>query len=99
MAKDDVIEMEGKVLEVLPGYVFKVELANNHVITAHVSAIATDFSYISVSFRKISRQNHIIDQIRPICSRSGKLITPFILRMTIMALNPDKLHLMRLLRL
>jgi translation initiation factor IF-1 len=39
MAKNDVIEMEGKVLEVLPGYVFKVELANKnkHVITAHVS--------------------------------------------------------------
>ena len=32
MAKDDVIEMEGKVLEVLP-----VELANKHIITAHVS--------------------------------------------------------------
>ena len=31
MAKDDVIEMEGKVLEVLPGYVFKVELANKHL--------------------------------------------------------------------
>ena len=37
MAKDDVIEMEGKVLEVLPGYKFKVELANKHVITAQVS--------------------------------------------------------------
>lgn len=37
MAKDDVIEMEGKVLEVLPGYKFKVELANKHVIDANVS--------------------------------------------------------------
>ncbi len=37
MAKDDVIEMEGKVLEVLPGYKFKVELANKHVIEANVS--------------------------------------------------------------
>ena len=37
MAKDDVIEMEGKVLEVLPGYVFRVQLANKHEITAHVS--------------------------------------------------------------
>ena len=37
MAKNNVIEMEGKVLEVLPGFVFKVELANKHVITAHVS--------------------------------------------------------------
>ena len=37
MAKDDVIELEGKVLEVLPGYKFKVELANKHVIDANVS--------------------------------------------------------------
>ena len=37
MAKNNVIEMEGKVLEVLPGYKFKVELANKHVITAQVS--------------------------------------------------------------
>ena len=36
MAKDDVIEMEGKVLEVLPGYKFKVELTNKHVIEANV---------------------------------------------------------------
>ena len=37
MAKDDIIEMEGKVKEVLPGYKFKVELDNKHVITADVS--------------------------------------------------------------
>jgi len=37
MAKDDVIEVEGKVLEVLPGYVFKVELENKLTVTAHVS--------------------------------------------------------------
>lgn len=37
MAKDDIIEMEGKVLEVLPGYKFKVELTNKHIITADVS--------------------------------------------------------------
>ena len=37
MAKSDVIEVEGKVLEVIPGGNFKVELANGHVIEAHVS--------------------------------------------------------------
>ena len=37
MAKDDVIEVEGKVLEVIPGGNFKVELSNGHVIEAHVS--------------------------------------------------------------
>ena len=37
MARNDTIEVEGKVLEVLPGYKFKVELSNKHVIEAHVS--------------------------------------------------------------
>ena len=37
MAKNDTIEVEGKVLEVLPGYKFKVELSNKHIIEAHVS--------------------------------------------------------------
>ena len=37
MAKNDTIEVEGKILEVLPGYRFKVELANKHVIEGHVS--------------------------------------------------------------
>ena len=37
MAKEDIIEIEGKVLEVLPGGKFKVELENKHVIEAHVS--------------------------------------------------------------
>ena len=37
MAKDDVIEVEGKVVEVLPGSKFKVELENKLTVIAHVS--------------------------------------------------------------
>ncbi|ACA42036.1 translation initiation factor IF-1 [Lysinibacillus sphaericus] len=37
MAKDDVIEVEGTVVETLPNAMFKVELENGHVILAHVS--------------------------------------------------------------
>ncbi|EXJ23843.1 bacterial translation initiation factor 1 (bIF-1) [Alkalibacterium subtropicum] len=37
MAKDDVIEIEGTVLETLPNAMFKVELENGHEILAHVS--------------------------------------------------------------
>ncbi len=37
MAKDGVIEVEGKVVEVLPQTKFKVELDNGHVILGHVS--------------------------------------------------------------
>jgi translation initiation factor IF-1 len=37
MAKEDVIQVEGKVLEPLPNAMFKVELENGHVVLAHVS--------------------------------------------------------------
>tara|TARA_B100000902_G_scaffold363607_1_gene382961 strand:- start:1958 stop:2173 length:216 start_codon:yes stop_codon:yes gene_type:complete len=35
MSNKDIIEAEGKVLEVLPNQMFKVELTNGHVITCY----------------------------------------------------------------
>ncbi len=37
MSKDDVIELEGTVIEALPNAMFRVELANGHKILAHIS--------------------------------------------------------------
>jgi translation initiation factor IF-1 len=37
LAKDNVIEVEGKVVETLPNAMFRVELENGHEILAHVS--------------------------------------------------------------
>lgn len=37
MSKDDVIEVEGTVLEKLPNAMFQVELENGHKILAHIS--------------------------------------------------------------
>ncbi len=37
MAKEDHIEMEGTVVETLPNTMFRVELENGHVVTAHIS--------------------------------------------------------------
>ncbi len=37
MAKEDVIEVEGVVVESLPNTTFKVELQNGHQILAHIS--------------------------------------------------------------
>lgn len=36
MSKDDVIEVEGVVTELLPGTTFKVKLINGHIITAYL---------------------------------------------------------------
>ena len=37
MAKEDQIEMDGTVIDTLPNTMFKVELENGHVVTAHIS--------------------------------------------------------------
>ncbi len=37
MAKEDQIEMEGTIVDTLPNTMFRVELDNGHVITAHIS--------------------------------------------------------------
>jgi translation initiation factor IF-1 len=37
MAKEEHIEMQGTVLETLPNTMFRVELENGHVVTAHIS--------------------------------------------------------------
>ena len=37
MSKDEQIEMSGKVTETLPNTMFRVELENGHVVTAHIS--------------------------------------------------------------
>ena len=37
MSKEDVIEVEGTVVEALPNAMFQVELENGHIVLAHVS--------------------------------------------------------------
>ncbi len=37
MAKEDVLEMEGTVLEALPNAMFQIELSNGHQILGHIS--------------------------------------------------------------
>ena len=37
MGREDIIEVEGTVLETLPNTTFKVELTNGHQVLAHIS--------------------------------------------------------------
>ncbi|MFO1372615.1 MAG: translation initiation factor IF-1 [Candidatus Competibacteraceae bacterium] len=37
MSKEDHIEMEGTVIDTLPNTMFRVQLENGHVVTAHIS--------------------------------------------------------------
>jgi translation initiation factor IF-1 len=37
MAKEETVQVEGKVIETLPNAMFKVELDNGHTVLAHIS--------------------------------------------------------------
>ena len=37
LSKDDIIEVEGTVVDAMPNATFKVQLANGHIINAHIS--------------------------------------------------------------
>ena len=37
MSKEDHIEMQGTVIDTLPNTMFRVQLENGHVVTAHIS--------------------------------------------------------------
>ncbi len=43
MSKKDIVEAEGKILEVLPNQMFKVELENGHVITCYTGGKMRQF--------------------------------------------------------
>lgn len=44
MSREDLIEVEGKVIEALPNAMFRVELENGHQILAHLSGkLRTNF--------------------------------------------------------
>lgn len=67
MAKDDVIEIEGKVLEVLPGGKFKVMLENQHTVTAHVSG------KIRMNNIRISPGDTVVMELSPYDLKCGRI--------------------------
>ena len=50
MAKEEHIEMDGIVVETLPNTMFRVELENRHIVTAHISGKMRK-NYISILTR------------------------------------------------
>ncbi len=67
MAKDDVIEFEGTVLESLPNAMFKVELPNGHVVLAHISG------KLRMNFIKILPGDKVKIEISPYDLTQGRI--------------------------
>ena len=71
MSKQDVIEVEGKVLEALPNAMFQVELENGHVVLAHVSG------KISMNFIRILPGDKVTIELTPYDLTRGRITYRF----------------------
>lgn len=67
MAKDDVIELEGTVVESLPNTTFRVDIGNGHVILAHISG------KIRMNFIRILPGDKVTVQMSPYDLTRGRI--------------------------
>ena len=67
MSKQDVIEVEGRVLEPLPNAMFRVELANGHKVLAHVSG------KIRMNFIRILPGDRVTVELSPYDLTRGRI--------------------------
>ena len=68
MAKDDVIEVEGRVVEKLPNAMFQVELENGHKILAHISG------KLRMNFIRIIPGDKVLIEMSPYDLTKGRII-------------------------
>ena len=71
MSKQDVIEVEGKVLEALPNAMFKAELENGHVVLANVSG------KIRMNFIRILPGDKVTIELTPYDLTRGRITYRF----------------------
>ncbi len=67
MAKEEAIEVEGRVLEPLPNAMFRVELENGHKVLAHISG------KMSMHFIKILPGDKVTVELSPYDLTRGRI--------------------------
>ena len=72
MAQEDVIEVEGKVVDTLPNAMFKVELENGATILAHVSG------KIRMHYIRILPGDRVTVELSPYDLTKGRITYRFI---------------------
>lgn len=68
MAKEDVIEVEGTVIEPLPNAMFRVELDNGHKVLAHASG------KIRMNFIRILSGDRVLVELSPYDLSRGRIV-------------------------
>ena len=81
MAKDDMIEVEGVVVESLPNTTFRVDIGNGHIILAHISGklrmnfiriLPGDKVTVQMSPYDVTRGRSVASRSRHSVTRSAK---------------------------
>ena len=67
MAKDDVIELEGTVVESLPNTTFRVDIGNGHILLAHISG------KLRMNFIRILPGDKVTVQMSPYYLTRGRI--------------------------
>jgi translation initiation factor IF-1 len=68
MAKEEAIKVEGKVVEPLPNAMFRVELSNGHIVTAHISG------KMRMNFIKILPGDKVTLELSPYDLSKGRIV-------------------------
>jgi translation initiation factor IF-1 len=71
MSKQDVVEVEGTVVEALPNAMFQVKLENGHVVLAHVSG------KIRMNFIRILPGDKVTVELTPYDLKRGRITYRF----------------------
>ncbi len=67
MAKADVIEVEGTVVETMPNTIFRVRLENDHEIIAHISG------KLRMNYIKILPGDRVVVELSPYDLTKGRI--------------------------
>ena len=87
MAKEDMIEMQGEILETLPNATFRVKLENGHVVLGHISGkmrmhfikiLPGDKVRIEMLFTSSCSEQALIDKTKIILTAIIYFFIPFI---------------------
>ena len=68
MAKDDVIQMQGEILENLPNATFRVKLENGHVVLGHISG------KMRMHYIRILPEDRVVVELSPYDLSRGRIV-------------------------
>ena len=75
MSKQDLLEFKGKVIELLPNAMFRVQLENNHIVTAHTAG------KLRKNRIRVLQGDNVTVEVTPYDLTTGRIIFRFYIRL------------------